>query len=176
MKILLGDFNTKLGREVIFKPIAGIESLHQASKHNGVRIVNSATSKNLHVKSKMFTHHNIHRFTWTSPDGKTHNQIDNILIDWKWYSSILDVQSFRGADCDTDLYLKVAKVRETLAISKQAEQKFDVEILNLKKLSELEVIKQYQIKISKQVCNLENVNDGQDINRAWENTTDNIKT
>ena len=110
-------------REDIFKPIAGIEGPHQASKHNGVRTVKFATSKNLHVKSKMFTHHNIHRYTWASHDGKTHNQIDNILIDRKLYSSILDVQSFRGDDCDTDLYLEVAKVRETLAISKQAEQK-----------------------------------------------------
>jgi len=150
MKILLGDFNAKFGREDIFKPIVETESLHQASKHNGVRIVNSATSKNLQVKSKMLTHHNIHRYTWTSPDGKTHNQIDNILMDRRWHSSILDVQSFTGADCDTDLYLEVAKVRETLAISKQAEQKFDVEILNLKKLSELEVISvgagQYDLK------------------------------
>jgi hypothetical protein len=72
----------------------------------------------------------------------------HVLIDRKWYSSILDVRSFRGADCDTDHYLVVAKVRERLAIIKQAAQKFDVERFNLKQLSELEVRKQYQIKIS----------------------------
>jgi hypothetical protein len=43
---------------------------------NGVRVVNFATSKNLTVKSTMFPHRNIHKFTWTSPDGWTHNQID----------------------------------------------------------------------------------------------------
>jgi hypothetical protein len=69
-------------------------------------------------------------------------------MDRKWYSSILDVQPFRGADCNTHLYLEVANVTERLAISKQAEQKFDVEIFNLKKQSELKVIKQYQIEIS----------------------------
>ena len=75
MKILLGDFNAKVGRENIFKPTIGNDSLHQDSNDNGVRIVNFATSKNLVVKSTMFPHRNIHKCTWTSPDGQTHNQI-----------------------------------------------------------------------------------------------------
>ena len=45
MKILLGDLNAKVGRENIFKPTIGNESLHQDSNDNGVRIVNFATSK-----------------------------------------------------------------------------------------------------------------------------------
>jgi len=43
---------------------------------------------------------------------------------------------FQGS-CYTDYYLVVAKVRETLAVSKQAAQMFDVERFNLKQLSEL---------------------------------------
>jgi len=139
MKILLGDFNAKVGRENIFKPTIGNKSLHQESNDSGVRIVNFATSKNLVVKSRMFPHRNIHKYTWTSPDGKTHNQIDHILIDRRWHSSVLDVRSFRGADCDTDHYLVVAKVRERLAVSKQAAQRFDGERFNLRKLNVLEV-------------------------------------
>ena len=114
MKILLGDFNAKVGRENIFKPTAGNESLHQDSNDNGVRKVNFATSKNLVVKSMMFPHRDIQKHTWTSPDGKTHNQIDHILIDRRRQSSILDVRSFRGTDCDTDHYLVVTEVRERL--------------------------------------------------------------
>jgi len=81
MKILLGDFNAKLGREDIFKPIIGQDSLHQDSNNNGVRIVNFATSKNPVVKSTMFPNRNIHKYTWTSTDGKTHNQIDHVLVE-----------------------------------------------------------------------------------------------
>ena len=90
-KILLADFNAKLGREDIFKPIIGQESLHQDSNDNGVRLINFATSKNLVVKSTMIHHRNIYKYTWTSPDGKTHNQIDHVLIDRRWHSSVLDV-------------------------------------------------------------------------------------
>jgi hypothetical protein len=42
MKILLGDFKTKVGKEDIFKPTIGNESLHQISNDNGVRVVNFA--------------------------------------------------------------------------------------------------------------------------------------
>jgi hypothetical protein len=72
MRILLGNFNAKAGKEHILKPTIGNESLHEISIDNGVGVVNFATSKNLIVKSTMFPHHrNIHKFTWTSPDGKS---------------------------------------------------------------------------------------------------------
>ena len=90
---LLGDFNAKVGRESIFKPTIGQENLHKDINDNGVRLVNFATSKNLVVKSRMFTHRNIHKYSWTSPDGKTHNQIDHVLIDRRRHSSVLDVRS-----------------------------------------------------------------------------------
>jgi hypothetical protein len=51
MEILLGDFNAKVGREDIFKPTIGNESLHETSNYNGVRVVNFATLKNIVVKS-----------------------------------------------------------------------------------------------------------------------------
>jgi len=70
----------------------------------------------------------------------------------------------------------VAKVREILALSKQAAQKFDVEISKLRKLNELEVREQYQIKISNRFAALENLSDSVDIHGALDNITENIKT
>jgi len=82
----------------------------------------------------MFLHRNIHKYTWTSPDGKTHNPIDHILMDRRRHSGILDIRSLRGADCDNDHYLVVAKLRETKAVSKKAAQNFDGERYNLRTL------------------------------------------
>jgi hypothetical protein len=63
MKILLGGFSAKVGREDIFKLTIGIESLDEISNDNGIRLVNSATSKNLRAKSTMFPHPNILKYT-----------------------------------------------------------------------------------------------------------------
>jgi hypothetical protein len=90
MTIFLGDFSPKIGREDIFKPTIGNESLYKISNDNGIRILNIATSENLTAKSTMFPHHNIHEVVWTSPDGKTHNQIDHILIDRRGHSSVVN--------------------------------------------------------------------------------------
>ena len=120
--------------------------------------------------SMTFPYRNIHKYTWTSPDGKTHNHMDHILRererDRRWHSSIPYVRRFKGADCDTDHYLVVAKVRERLAVSKQAVQKFDGEKFNLGKLKELEIRKQYETEIANRFEALENLSDNEDINRA----------
>jgi hypothetical protein len=145
MKILLGSFNAKVGREDIFQPIIGNESLHEASNDNGVRVVKFETSKDLIVKST-FPHCDIHKNSLTSPDGVTHNQIDHVLIDKRRHSNILDVRSFRGADCDTEYYLVVAKIRETISVSKRARQKLYVERFDLKKFDDVEVKEKYQVK------------------------------
>jgi len=86
----------------------------------------------------------------------------------KLHSNIFDIRSFRGADCDTDHYLVVAKVRARLAVNKQAAQKFHAERSNRKMLNELGVWKKYQIKISKMLAALENLNDSEDINSLGE--------
>jgi hypothetical protein len=96
----------------------------------------------------MFPHRKIHKFTWTSPDGKKHNQTDHILIERRWHSSILDVRLFRVAECDTDQHLVVAKFRERVAVSKQKMCRVHMERVSLKKLNEVQGKEHYHAEIS----------------------------
>jgi hypothetical protein len=136
MKILLGDFSAKVGRENIFKAIVDDDILHEVSNDNGIRVVNFATSESLIVKSTTFPHHDIHKHTWTSSDDVTHNQIDHVLI------------GKRRADCDTDHFLVVAKLSKRISVSKRARQKFDLQRFDMRKLDDVEVKRKYQMELS----------------------------
>jgi hypothetical protein len=149
MEMLLGDMNAKVGREDIFRLTIGNGSSFEISNDNGVRLVNFDTRKNLTVKSTMFPHHTVLKYTCTAPDRKTHNQIGHILVDTHWHrhSSVLDVQSLKAADCDTDHYLVVANVMERLSVNTERSHRFHMERFNLKKLNEVEVKKQYPVEV-----------------------------
>ncbi|KAJ4439470.1 hypothetical protein ANN_07594 [Periplaneta americana] len=178
MKILLGHFNSKVGQEDIFRPTIGKESLHATISDNGVRLVNFATSKNLIVKSTTFPHKDIHKYTWTSPDGLTHNQIDHILIDKRRHTSIVDIRTFRGADCNSDHYLVIGELRERLPVAKRVEQQVNITKFNILKLKDEEAKQNYQVEISNRFATLESSDEVEkelDVNSVWENIRDSIK-
>jgi hypothetical protein len=98
------------------------------------------------------------------------------LIDKRRHSNILDVRSFRGADCDTDHCLVVAKLRERISVSERVRQNFDLERFDLKKLNDVEVKEKYQVEISNRFPALESLDESFDMDNAWESIRENIKT
>ncbi|XP_013175481.1 PREDICTED: uncharacterized protein LOC106123612 [Papilio xuthus] len=133
IKMIVGDFNAKLGREQTFLPTIGNHSLHENTNDNGMRLITFAVSLNLVIGSTCFPHKDIHKMTWCSPDGKTFNQIDHVLLDSRHYSNLLDVRTHRGANIDSDHFLVVAKIRARISNLKykkhQKENKYNIQLL-----------------------------------------------
>jgi hypothetical protein len=71
MKLLLGDFSARIGRDDTFELTVGNESLHEIRHDYTVRVVNCDTLGNVIVKCTVFTLYSIHKYTWTCPDRKT---------------------------------------------------------------------------------------------------------
>jgi len=132
IKIMLGDVNAKIGKELMFVPTIGLESVHEESNDNGQRIISFAVSRSSVVSSTAFPYKNIQKYTWKSPDRQTMNQIDHVLIAKRFRSSITDVRSYKGADCDTDHFLVICKFRLKLPRASRHFQKtlkFNIEEL-----------------------------------------------
>ena len=52
-------------------------------------MVSFCALSNLSIAS-MFPHKNIHRYTWTSPNGQHHNQIDHMAVRSNFKRSVQD--------------------------------------------------------------------------------------
>lgn len=103
MKIIMGDFNAKLGQDNSnLQAIMGRHSLHAESNGNGNRLMDFCSAHQLFVGGTRFPHKDIHKYTWQSPDGVTRNQIDHILISRRFLSSLRDVKTVRDADIYSD--------------------------------------------------------------------------
>lgn len=166
VKIILGDFNAKIGKEEEFRSIIGRNSLHDISNDNGRRLIDFAESKNMVVSSTQFAHKNIHKQTWRSPNGQVFNQIDHVLIDKRRASGIQDVRSFRGADGDTDHYL--VRARYLCKITRTPRQ-------NLEKIPKIKVValEEQEIKFNYQQSIVREFEDRKDkmeegVETCWE--------
>ncbi|KAL4154352.1 hypothetical protein QTP88_000231 [Uroleucon formosanum] len=148
IKIIAGDLNAQVGKEQFLRPTIGQESWHSVSNDNGLRLVGFAESKNLIISSTYFPRKNIHKHTWTAPDGKTKSQIDHIIIDKRHRTSIKNVRSYRGADGDTDHFLVIASLSLKLStIWRKKQQPNTAHKLDRSKLRDQKEIMEYQNKI-----------------------------
>lgn len=111
IQIVLGDLNTKVGKEKMFRQVTEGHSLHDETNDNGTKLIDFAIGNGLVIRSTMFPHKNIHKGTWRSPDGRYTNQIYHILVNSRFKNCIQDVRSIRGADSDSDHYLIRGKMK-----------------------------------------------------------------
>lgn len=149
VKIVIGDFNAKVGKEETFRETVGKESLHEVSNKNGQRLIDFARGNAMVVMSTWLQRKNIRKATWRSPDGTTFNQIDHVVIDGRHASDILEVDSCRGADCDSDHYMVRVKYRQRIAVYRSRGKRKAPRRYNVSKLKEQEVLEKYQTELQK---------------------------
>jgi len=134
----------------VYRPTKGLESLHLISNNNGMRVINFATSKDLVVSSTFFPRKDIFKHTWISPDAKTENQIDRVIVNRRHTTCITNVRSYRGADGDSDHYLVITKLMPKLSVSwkKKKQHKLRTKKFSANKAKNPVEIQAYQIKLA----------------------------
>ncbi|XP_063924648.1 uncharacterized protein LOC135138600 [Zophobas morio] len=96
IKIIIGDTNAKIGKEQRYRHIIGKQrKQHDSKKHS-------------------FCTQKIHKGTWISPDGKTINHINRVLIDKRNAQLITNIRSYRGAESSTDHILVIVHTEEEM--------------------------------------------------------------
>ena len=86
--VVMGDLNAKVRnnntnrREVMRK--FGIGILNDS----GERLCDFCSANGFVITGTNFPHKNIHKLTWGSPDGRTVNQIDHVLVNGNMRRSI----------------------------------------------------------------------------------------
>jgi hypothetical protein len=91
--------NAKIGKDAR-EPYVGHHSLHDEFNNNGIMMTDFAITRNLVISSMMFPHKSAHKEIRVSPDGRTRNQIDHIMIDTGHARNIIHVRSYRDAYCN----------------------------------------------------------------------------
>ena len=110
MLLILGHWNAKVGQQQVGEEgIVGKYGLQGERNGNGERFVAFCALNNLAILSTMVPHKDIHRYTWTSPNGQYRNQIDHVVIRSNFKRSVQDVKAYRGADVASDHNLVIAK-------------------------------------------------------------------
>ena len=81
-----------------------------------------ALNNNLAIASTMFPHKEVHKYTWTSPDGQHQNQIDHVVVRSPFKRSVQDTKTYRGADVGSDHKLIITKVKLTLSSTRKKQE------------------------------------------------------
>ena len=133
--VVQGDWNATVVKDAqadsgeVCGPYSNVET-----NERGLRLIEIATFIDLVLTNTLGPHKPIRRWTWHSPDGKHHNQIDYILVKKRFRSgvNIHRTRSHPGADIgsDHDLVMMTFRVRPKKARKpKQPRLRFDLEKL-----------------------------------------------
>jgi len=131
IKIIFGDFNAKVGKEDIYKPTVGTESLHKVTNNTGIKMIQFTISEGFNVRSTTFPHKDIHKETGYSADGRTVHQIDHVLISNGFRCAITDIRALKGPDIGSDHNLLKINIKVKLRVRNEKKYNEKRKIVNI---------------------------------------------
>ena len=104
-----GDWNAKVGS----KETPGVTGKFGLGVQNeaGQRLIKFCQKNAMVIANTLFQQHKRRLYTQTSPDGQHRNQIDYILCNQRWRSSIQSAKTRLGPDCGSDHEILIVKFR-----------------------------------------------------------------
>jgi sorting nexin-29 len=167
IKIVVGDFNAKIGRESFYTSVVGKHSLHADTSDNGTRLIDFAVSHNMIVGSTYLPRKDIHKGTWKAPGNRNVNQIDHLLIDARHKSDLMDVRTYRGANIDSDHYLVLSRIRSRISNAKKHRGSRSRKI-NTEPLKSPETAEQFESAMNQKLEDIDEELEERDVNGYWE--------
>ena len=101
VKFIIGDLNAKVGKIATPNTTCGKFGLGEQNER-GEKQTEFCNANNMIITNTMFQHSPRHLYTWASPDRKTRNQIDFIVMSQQWKGCVKNVRTRPGADCSSD--------------------------------------------------------------------------
>ncbi|CAF1369434.1 unnamed protein product, partial [Didymodactylos carnosus] len=135
MLVIMDDFNARVGDDYeTWKEVMGkCGIIGEETTDNGLRLLEFCLVHNLSVTSTFFSHKNVHKYTHYSRNKEgTKSQIDHILINRRWRTSVEDTRVYRGADfMNTDHRLLLSKIKIKLKVMKNDNKVVKADVVQL---------------------------------------------
>ena len=163
--VVMGDLNAKVGTDSTgYERVMGKHGIGTRND-NGERLVEFCAMNNLVIGGTLFTHLDIHKQTWISPNGRDRNQIDHLMINGMWRRSLLDVRTKRSADVGSDHHLVTAFIQMKL---KKAEARRTTQMrFDTQRLTDTTMKHAFISDLRNRFQVLENLTDEQDVDTTW---------
>lgn len=133
INILMGDFNAKVGKEKTLN-VTGEFGLGKRNER-GNRLIQFCQEEEYVISNTLYKLPERRLYTWKSPQDKadnvTRNQVDYIMINKRFKSSLINVKTYPGADVPSDHNLLMARVRIRLASNKIKRTRNQLNLANL---------------------------------------------
>ena len=142
--IIMGDWNAKVGKDhETWGPTIGKHGYGEMNSR-GEHLLYFCKENSLTITNTLFKHKPSRKWTWISPDHKSKNMIDLILIRDRWRSAVDNTRSFQSVDIGSDHSLVLAKIRVKFKVEKKGQRK---KKWNLTKLDDPSTEMEFQLEL-----------------------------